>query len=140
WCRRAGEIRSDAMIEAAAADALGVMYRRRAPMAADDRARSLRMRARSYRALRNVALRMYRRRFVEEPEAYQRARQTAIVASAQGCASAQVGGSTQPYANSGCGASRLPKPAVTQPVMATACHPHGVRIESGHAPGTLGPA
>lgn len=70
WCERMGEARADVAIEVATVDALSVLCRRRAPMTADDRARSLRMRASSYRALRNVALSMYKRRLQEACAAY----------------------------------------------------------------------
>lgn len=77
WCEASGVLRGEAAITAAASDALAVLYgsrhkrvvgqgtpRRTAP-AADDRARALGMRAESYRELRKVALRMYRRRLEE---------------------------------------------------------------------------
>jgi hypothetical protein len=76
WCKANDEPRGEAAIKAAAADALGVLYVPRAPRtgagsaqrttpAADARAQQLRMRAKAYRDLRRVALRMYRRRLKE---------------------------------------------------------------------------
>lgn len=70
WCEINGEPRSRDAIHAAAADALEVIYRRRAPMAADDRAKTLGLRAASFRQLRTLALRVYRRRLQEACVAY----------------------------------------------------------------------
>lgn len=70
WCSKAGVTRSDEAIKAASADALSVLYRRRARVSADDRAMELGMRAESYRELRNVALRMFRNRLQEARHAY----------------------------------------------------------------------
>jgi hypothetical protein len=82
WCNASTVTRGEAAIQAAAADALAVMYGarhkrvqghgtpRRAAPAADDRAKELGMRADAYRALRNVALRMYRRRLQEACERF----------------------------------------------------------------------
>lgn len=88
WCHASGVMRGEAAIQAAAADALAVMYGARhkrvagqgtpgrtAP-AADDRARSLGLRAGCYRELRNVALRMYRRRLQEACVAFHSGRIT----------------------------------------------------------------
>lgn len=76
WCGAKDEPRGEAAIQAAAADAFGVLYVPRAPRtgdgsgkrttpAADARAQELGMRAKVYRDLRRVALRMYRRRLME---------------------------------------------------------------------------
>lgn len=70
WCEINGEPRTRDAIHAAAADALEVIYRRRAPLAADARAKTLGLRAASFRQLRSLALRVYRRRLQEACVAY----------------------------------------------------------------------
>ncbi|HXI15016.1 MAG TPA: hypothetical protein VNM48_01500 [Chloroflexota bacterium] len=82
WCLASGVTRGEAATKAAAADALAVVYgaRRkrvvgegtpdRAQVSADDRAWELVMRAASYRELRKVALRMFRKRLREACLAY----------------------------------------------------------------------
>ena len=65
WCYSTRTARSMAAIECAAADALAVLHRRRAGMAADLRAKALGMRASHYRELRMIGLRMYRLRLQE---------------------------------------------------------------------------
>ena len=82
WCNASGVTRGEVAIQAAAADALAVLYgarrkrvtgqgtpRRTAP-AADDRARELGLRAEAYRSLRGVAMRMFRRRLQEACERF----------------------------------------------------------------------
>jgi hypothetical protein len=70
WCWHHRKPHGEATTKAAAADALALIFRRRAGMSADARARSLRMRAADYRALRLVALRMYRQRLREAAVRY----------------------------------------------------------------------
>lgn len=70
WCATSRMFAGEAAIQAAAADALSVIYRRRACMPSDSRAKTLGMRAESYRRLRTVMLTMYRRRLREACERF----------------------------------------------------------------------
>lgn len=70
WCNAAGVMRPGDAIAYAVADGLMRLYRPRAVMPADDRARLLRMRAEAFRRLVNQAHRAYRLRLMEGAERF----------------------------------------------------------------------
>ena len=70
WCNASGVTRGEAAISSAVADGLMRLYRPRAVMPADDRAKQLRMRAGCYRVLCNKAHKVYRLRLMEAAERF----------------------------------------------------------------------
>ena len=70
WCAASRVVYGQDAVNAAAADALSVLYRRRAQVSAFTRAKSLRMREETYRRLRDVALEMFTMRLSEASVAF----------------------------------------------------------------------
>lgn len=70
WCERTGARRAEAACQAAAADALNLLWCRRAPSPAAARARQLCMRRADFTELRQLARRTYERRLHEAEERF----------------------------------------------------------------------
>ena len=73
WLQRSGQSASEDAIQLAVSDALSILRTRRAPWTLKERAKELRLRLRTFRALRAKAAEMFNKRYVEAVTLYREA-------------------------------------------------------------------